>query len=80
MSVSVCETGCSGIGRCFATIRRRLGGKTHAMDPIFDIPRNRKHSAPWRLCLLMGLTVLLFILLSTRFEEVVVLISALAFA
>jgi hypothetical protein len=37
------------------------------MDPIFDIPRNRKRSAPWRLCLLLGLTILLFILLSSDF-------------
>lgn len=46
------------------------------MDPIFDIPRNRKPLSLWRLCLLMGLTVLLFILLSTRFEEVVMLLSS----
>jgi hypothetical protein len=50
------------------------------MDPIFDIPRNRKRSAPWRLCLLMGLTILLFFILSTRFEEVVLLFTTLAIA
>jgi hypothetical protein len=48
------------------------------MDPIFDIPRNRKSLSFWRVCLLMGLTALLFILLSTRFEEVVLLVTTLA--
>lgn len=50
------------------------------MDPIFDIPRNRKPLSLWRICLLMGLTALLFILLSTRFEEVVLLLTTLAIA
>ena len=80
MAVSVCETGCSGIDGAFATIRRRLGGKPWGMDPILDIPRNRKPSSHWRLCLLMGLTILLILLLSTRFEEVGLLLAALAVA
>ena len=50
------------------------------MDPILDIPRNRKPSSHCRLCLLMGLTILLILLLSTRFEEVGLLLAALAVA
>ena len=50
------------------------------MDPRFDIPRDRKRLSLWRICLLMGLTALIFILLTTRFEEVVLLLGSLALA
>ena len=50
------------------------------MDPIFDIPPDRKRLSIWRVCLLLGLTALIFILLTTRFEEVVLLLGSLALA
>ena len=37
------------------------------MDPMFDIPKNRKPLKVGRLSLLLGLTVLLFMLLASRY-------------
>lgn len=36
------------------------------MDPMFAIPKDRKRSSVLRLCLVMGMTALLFILVSDR--------------
>ena len=36
------------------------------MDPTFDIPKDRKSLSVIRLCLLMGLTALLFIIVLDR--------------
>lgn len=35
-------------------------------DPMFEIPRNRKALKVGRLCLLMGLTVLLYLWIAGR--------------
>lgn len=45
------------------------------MDPLFDIPRKRRPMPLWRLCLIMGLTALLLLLLTRRFEAVVLLLT-----
>jgi hypothetical protein len=37
------------------------------MDPMLNIPKNRKRVPVWRLCLLMGLTALLFILIANSY-------------
>jgi hypothetical protein len=50
------------------------------MDPIFDIPPNRKRSSSLRLCLLLGLTILLFIVASTSFPEIVLVVQELTLA
>ena len=38
----------------------------HVMDPMFAIPKDRKRSSVLRLCLVMGMTALLFIVVSDR--------------
>lgn len=45
------------------------------MEPKFDIPPERRAMPVWRICLMMGLTALLLLLLSARFEDVVSLIA-----
>ena len=37
------------------------------MDPMLNIPKDRKRLPVLRLCLLMGLTALLFMLIATSF-------------
>lgn len=37
------------------------------MDPMLNIPANRKHVPVWRLCLLLGLTVLLFLMIANTY-------------
>ncbi len=34
------------------------------MDPMLDIPKNRRRTPVWRICLLMGVTALLFMLIA----------------
>jgi hypothetical protein len=41
-----------------------------AMDSMFDIPKDRKRLSVIRLCLIMGCTALLFIMVATRFGRV----------
>lgn len=36
------------------------------MDPMFAIPKDRKRSSVFRLCLVMGFTALLFIVVAHR--------------
>lgn len=45
------------------------------MEPQFDIPPGRRVMPLWRICLIMGLTALLLLLLSSRFDDVVSLLS-----
>jgi hypothetical protein len=40
------------------------------MDPMFDIPRDRKRLSVGRLCLLMGMTALLFLAITHQFGDV----------
>lgn len=40
------------------------------MDSMFDIPKDRKRLSVIRLCLIMGCTALLFIMVATRFGRV----------
>lgn len=37
------------------------------MDSYFDIPKDRKRLSVFRLCLIMGCTALLFIMVATKF-------------
>lgn len=39
------------------------------IDPIFDIPKDRKRLNVGRLCILLGLTLLLFIMVSQQFGQ-----------
>ena len=40
------------------------------MDPIIHIPKDRKSVRPLRLVLLMGMTMLLFLLILNRYGQV----------
>ena len=40
------------------------------MDPMTNIPPNRRKPRPYRLVLLLGLTVLLFVLILNRYGAV----------
>ena len=40
------------------------------MDPMINIPPNRRKPRPFRLVLLLGLTVLLFLLILNRYGAV----------
>lgn len=37
------------------------------MDPMLNIPKNRKPLPVWRLCLLLGLTALLFLMIMNTY-------------
>jgi hypothetical protein len=37
------------------------------MDPMLNIPKNRKRVPVWRLCLLLGLTILLFLMIMNTY-------------
>jgi hypothetical protein len=37
------------------------------MDPMLNIPKNRKRLPVWRLCLLLGLTALLFLMIANTY-------------
>jgi hypothetical protein len=39
------------------------------MDPMFDIPKDRKRLNVGKLCLLLGMTVLLYILVAQQFGQ-----------
>ena len=39
------------------------------MDPMFQFPKDRKPVRPLRLVLLMGMTVLLFLLIMNRYDQ-----------
>lgn len=41
------------------------------MDPMFEIPKDRKRLNVGKLCLLLGMTVLLYILIAQQFVSVV---------
>jgi hypothetical protein len=38
------------------------------MDPMLKIPKNRKRVPLWRLCLLMGMTALIFLLVANNYS------------
>jgi hypothetical protein len=40
------------------------------MDPIIDIPKDRKSVRPVRLAILLGMTVLLFMLILNRYGQI----------
>jgi len=40
------------------------------MDPMFDIPKNRKRISVGKVCLLLGLTALLYMMISQEFGAV----------
>lgn len=40
------------------------------MDPMFDIPKNRKRISAGKVCLLLGLTALLYMMISHEFGGV----------
>ncbi|MGL5009007.1 MAG: hypothetical protein ACRC6I_03940 [Paracoccaceae bacterium] len=37
------------------------------MDPMLNIPKNRKRVSVWRICLLLGLTALLFLMIMNTY-------------
>ena len=41
------------------------------MDPMFDIPKDRKPLKVGRICVLLGLTVLLYLLVAYRYGDLV---------
>jgi hypothetical protein len=46
------------------------------MDPMLDIPRKSRPMPLWRICLIMGLTALLLLFLTRRFDAVVLLLTS----
>ena len=40
------------------------------MEPVFDIPKDRKRISVGKVCLLLGLTALLFMMISSKFGAV----------
>jgi hypothetical protein len=42
------------------------------MDQILEIPKDRKSLSVWRLCLLMGLTIMLYMMIWDRMGAVAV--------
>ena len=46
------------------------------MDPMFDIPKNRKPLKVGRICLLIGLTMLLYLLVANRFGDLAEMVTA----
>ena len=46
------------------------------MDPMFDIPKNRKPLKVGRICLLIGLTMLLYLLVANRFGDLAEMVLA----
>ena len=65
--------------RCGNGLSRNRGVRRHilsprllykrGMDPMFDIPKNRKPLKVGRICLLIGLTTLLYLLIANRFGD-----------
>lgn len=47
------------------------------MDPLLNIPKNRRRVPVIRLCVLMGLTALLFILVATRINAAVAALTVI---
>jgi hypothetical protein len=47
-----------------------------AMDPMMHIPKDRKPQSPFKLALLLGMTVLLFLMILTRYGEVAAAVLA----
>jgi hypothetical protein len=45
------------------------------MEPDFDIPHRRRTMPLWRICLIMGLTALVLLLLSARIDSVVAMLG-----
>jgi hypothetical protein len=45
----------------------RKSGYNQRMDPMLNIPTNRKRVPVWRLCLLLGLTALLFLMIANTY-------------
>lgn len=45
----------------------RNQGYNDGMDPMLNIPKNRKNVPVWRLCLLLGLTALLFLMIANTY-------------
>ena len=39
------------------------------MDPMFDIPKDRKPMKAGRICLLLGLTMLLYLLVANQYGD-----------
>ena len=46
------------------------------MDPMFDIPKDRKPLKVGRICLLIGLTMLLYFLIANRFGDLAGMVLA----
>ena len=46
------------------------------MDPMFEIPKDRKRSNVSKLCLLIGLTALLYMMIAREFGAVVQVMTA----
>lgn len=68
--VSHSETGCRQIGASFATFCARGSYRLPPMmDPMFDIPKDRKRLNVGKLCVLLGMTVLLYILVAQQFSQ-----------
>jgi polysaccharide pyruvyl transferase WcaK-like protein len=55
------------------------GAYPEPMDPMLHIPKNRRRVPVIRLCVLMGLTALLFMLVATRIHAAVAAMNATAF-
>lgn len=50
------------------------------MEPRFDIPHRRPSMPIWRICLVMGLTALLLLMLASRTEVVMNLLETHGYA
>lgn len=46
------------------------------MDPMFEIPKNRKRLNVVKLCLLLGLTALLYLMIAHEFTQVAKVFTA----
>lgn len=48
------------------------------MDPMFDIPKDRKQMKVGRICLLIGLTSLLYLLVANQYGDLANMLAAQA--
>ncbi len=74
--VSILEEFCFEYLLKYATILTDTVGIGAGMDPLLEIPKDRKPLKVVRICLLTGLTLLLYMMLSSYFDSAAALRAA----
>jgi hypothetical protein len=59
-----------------ATVLVKLLGNAISMDPMLKVPEGRRTHNSWKRALLIGLTILLFMMIFARFGELATVITA----